>query len=45
MSENNSVLYNPYNGNDLYLKMNFGGTYYSVQINSSGEITDFTECL
>lgn len=42
--ENNSILYNPYNGNDLYLKMKFGGSYYAVQINSSGEITDFVSC-
>ena len=39
------TLYNPYNGNNRYIKMGFGSSYYAVQINSIGEIIDFVLCL
>jgi hypothetical protein len=38
------TLYNPYNGNNRYLKMGFGSSYYVVQINSSGTIISFEIC-
>lgn len=40
----NGVLYNPFNGNNKFLKMIFGSTTYAVQIDSSGEIVSFTAC-
>ena len=40
----NNVLYNPVNGENKYIKMNFGGTFYAVQINNVGEITYFEIC-
>jgi hypothetical protein len=40
----NNVLYNPVNGENKYIKMNFGGTFYAVQINNVGEITNFQSC-
>jgi len=40
----NGVLYNPFNGEDKYIKMVFGGSDYIVQINSSGAIIDFVVC-
>jgi hypothetical protein len=41
----NGVLYNPFNGNNRYIKMNFGGSLYVVQINSYGVILDYTVCV
>jgi hypothetical protein len=41
----NGSLYNPYNGNNRYIKMGWGGTYYAVQINTVGQIIDFISCL
>ena len=38
------TLYNPFNGNNRYLKMGFGSDYYIVQINGSGTIIDFVIC-
>lgn len=38
------TLYNPFNGNNRYLKMGFGSNYYVVRIDGSGIITDFTIC-
>jgi uncharacterized protein (TIGR02145 family) len=41
----NGVLYNPFNGSDRYIKMNFGGSLYVVQINSNGVILDYEVCV
>ena len=38
------TLYNPFNGSNRYLKMEFGGNYYIVQINASGSIVNFGIC-
>lgn len=38
------TLYNPYNGNNRYIKMQFGSSYYAVQINTIGDIIDFVIC-
>jgi len=38
------TLYNLYNGNNRYIKMQFGSSYYAVQINTIGEIIDFVLC-
>lgn len=38
------VLYNPFNGNNKFLQMNFGGNTYAVQINNLGEIVSFGAC-
>lgn len=40
----NGVLYNPFNGNNRFLKMVFGSTNYAVQIDSSGLIVSFATC-
>lgn len=40
----NGTLYNPFNGNNKYLKMVFGSTTYAVQINTVGEIVSFNAC-
>jgi hypothetical protein len=40
----NGVLYNPFNGNDQYIKMSFGGNLYVVQMNSYGVILDYAIC-
>jgi hypothetical protein len=39
------TLFNPYNGNNMYTKFVFGGNNYAVQVDTSGTITDFTNCL
>ena len=39
------VLYNPYNGNNMYTKFVFGGNNYAVQVDTVGTITDFASCL
>ena len=38
------ILYNPYNGNNRYIKMGFGSSFYAVQINTNGEIINFVLC-
>lgn len=38
------VLYNPYVGQDKWYLMNWSSGNYSVQINSDGEIIDFSGC-
>ena len=38
------VLFNPFNGNNKFLKMVFGSSTYAVQINSVGEIVSFGVC-
>lgn len=43
--ESNSVLYVPFVGGGNYILVKwYGGTYYAVQINDSGEILNFTMC-
>ena len=39
-----TILYNPYVGGNKYVKLQFGGDFYVVQINNNGEITSFTIC-
>ena len=39
------TLFNPYNGNNMYTKFVFGGNNYAVQVDTSGTITAFTNCL
>jgi len=39
-----NTLYNPINGNNLWVKLVFGGNNYAVQINTIGEIIDFAIC-
>jgi hypothetical protein len=41
----NDVLYVPYNGGNRYIKMGWGGNYYTVQINSSGVIMNYSICV
>ena len=38
------TLYNPFNGNNKYIKMGFGGNFYIVQIGVTGAIIDFVIC-
>lgn len=40
----NGTLYNPYNGQNKMIKMGFGGSYYAVLIDTSGNIVNFTIC-
>jgi hypothetical protein len=40
----NGVLFNPYNGNNKWIKMSWVSGLYAVQINSNGEILDFVSC-
>ena len=39
------TLFNPFNGNDRYIKMGFGGNFYVVQINSVGVILNYSICV
>ena len=39
------TLFNPYNGNNMYTKFVFGGNNYAVQVDTSGTITAFTNCV
>lgn len=39
-----TTLYNPYNGNNRFIKMKFGNSFYSVRINTVGEIINFIIC-
>lgn len=43
-TENNSVLYNPYNGGGQWLLMSWISGNYAVKISSQGTIQDFTLC-
>jgi hypothetical protein len=45
MYQINGVLYNPFPGDNKYLKMMFGVNYYEVKINPVGEIIEFTLCV
>jgi hypothetical protein len=38
------VLYNPYNGNNRYIKMGWNGSNYAVRIDTIGYIVDFSLC-
>lgn len=38
------VLYNPFNGGNLYIKMVWNGSNYAVRIDNVGNIVDFTFC-
>jgi hypothetical protein len=40
----NGELFNPFNGNNRFIKMNWGGNFYAVQIDTSGLIVSFTLC-
>jgi hypothetical protein len=40
----NGVLYTPYNGGDRFIKMNWGGNFYAVQIDISGSIVGYALC-
>jgi hypothetical protein len=39
------TLFNPFNGNDRYIKMGFGGNFYVIQINSVGVILNYSICV
>ncbi len=41
----NGSLFNPYNGNNRFIKMNWGGNFYAVQVNTSGTIVSYNLCL
>lgn len=43
--EANGTLFNPVSGGNKYVKMEWSGSFYQVQINSIGEITDFILCV
>jgi len=38
------TLFNPYNGSNKWILMDWGGTVYAVQIDSTGKILDFGLC-
>lgn len=38
------VLFNPYNGNNRFTKLTFGGNNYAVQVDSSGTIVSYVSC-
>jgi hypothetical protein len=40
----NGALFNPFNGGNRFKKMNFGGNFYAVQINTSGTIMSYVLC-
>lgn len=40
----NGTLFTPFNGNNGFIKMNWGGTLYAVQINTSGVIISYVLC-
>jgi hypothetical protein len=43
-TEINGTLYNPFNGLDQWILMNWGGTFYAVKIDTLGKISDFGVC-
>jgi hypothetical protein len=40
----NGVLYNPFNGGNGTFTLQFGGNLYQVQIDSAGQIVNFSSC-
>jgi hypothetical protein len=40
----NGTLFNPFNGGDRFIKMNWGGNFYAVQIDASGSIISYVLC-
>ena len=40
----NGTLFNPFNGNNNYMKLQFGGSFYIIQIDVTGAIIDFAIC-
>jgi hypothetical protein len=38
------VLFNPYNGNNRFTKLTFGGDNYAVQVDTSGTIVSYVDC-
>lgn len=40
----NGVLYNPLNGSNQYYKLQFGSSFYAVQVDYSGIIVNFSLC-
>jgi cell division septation protein DedD len=40
----NGTLFNPYNGANRFIKMNWGGNLYAVQIDASGSIVSYVLC-
>jgi len=40
----NGTLFTPFNGNNGFIKMNWGGVLYAVQINTSGVIISYVLC-
>lgn len=40
----NGVLYNPYNGDNKWILMNWDGTFYAVRIDPYGKIVEFAIC-
>ena len=38
------TLYNPFNGNNQWVKMNWGGTFYGVQVDTVGSILSYSGC-
>jgi hypothetical protein len=40
----NGTLYSPYDGGNRFIKMNWGGNLYAVQIDASGSIASYVLC-
>jgi hypothetical protein len=40
----NGTLFNPLNGGNRFIKMNFGGIFYAVQVDTSGAIVSYVLC-
>jgi hypothetical protein len=40
----NGALFNPLNGGNRFIKMNWGGNFYAVQIDASGSIISYVLC-
>ena len=40
----NGSLFNPFNGGNRFVKMNWGGNFYAVQIDASGSIISYVLC-
>jgi hypothetical protein len=38
------ILYNPYNGNNRFIKLTFGGDNYAVQVDTLGNIVSYVAC-
>jgi hypothetical protein len=39
-----ATLFNPFNGNNQWVKMNWGGTFYGVQVDTVGSILSYSGC-